>query len=123
MRVATVAERVRSTGRYGYLMSLGLSDRALLDAVGNHFDPDALIVCVMRPLFAWANGDRWRHEFPSPRRLMESFRRVREWVEREGEVTVTTHPFPEDLRQSLMHEAGRTIVSGASTAGDGRGDG
>ena len=120
LRVANVAERVRSTGRERYLRRLGLTDRELFDLVGNHFDPDALIVCLLGPLEAWARGERHRHEYPSPRQILTGFAGLRQWVRGQTEADMARHPFPGDLREYLVmasvREAERRL-----TAGSGRG--
>lgn len=41
-RVPTPNKGARSTGRFNYLTALRLSEAQLFNAVGNHFDPDAL---------------------------------------------------------------------------------
>ena len=41
-RAPNTHERARATGRAGYLLALGLGEVQLYDAVGNHFDADAL---------------------------------------------------------------------------------
>ena len=111
VRVATVAERVRSTGREGYLLALGLSPRQLFNVVGNHFDPDAVIMRMMGALREWADGARYRCEVPSPAALLESYEGIRRWVVQQqaqtgGWVgagqTPVAHPFPEDLREWLL---------------------
>ena len=102
MRVANVSERVKSTGRGNYLRSLGLGDRELYDVVGNHFDPDSLAVCLLGPLEAWSRGERRRHTFLHPGRVLASFARVRRWVLAQVGDPPVRHPFPEDLRPYLL---------------------
>ena len=55
-RVPNAVERARVTGRGAYLLALGLNEAQLYDLVGNHFDPDALILRIGPLLQAWANG-------------------------------------------------------------------
>ena len=85
VRVATVAERVRSTGREGYLLALGLSPRQLFDVVGNHFDPDAVILRMYGALREWADGARYRCSVPDPAALLREYGRVHAWVVRQQE--------------------------------------
>ena len=99
-------------------MELGLSERALFDAVGNHFDPDALIVCLLGPLEAWAGGARHRHEFPAPRQLLSGFRQLRRWVDEQTDEGRVQCPFPDDLRDQLETASAREEAS--LTAGGGR---
>ena len=129
VRVATVAERVRSTGREGYLRALGLSPRQLFDVVGNHFDPDAVILRMFGALREWADGARYRCDVPDPAALLGGYGQVRTWVVRQqeqqwlaggeggaGRVPVA-HPFPEDLREWLLTEpaVGAGVVGGAGS--------
>ena len=55
-RVPNAGERARATGRGAYLSSLKLTEAQLYDLVGNHFDPDALILRIGPLLRAWARG-------------------------------------------------------------------
>ena len=66
-RVPNPAERARATGRGGYYAALGLSQRGLFDLVGDHLDPDALLVRIGDPIVAWLHGGgyaRWRLREP-----------------------------------------------------------
>ena len=63
-RVRNPEERARATGRAQYFAARGLSDVQLYNAVGNHFDPDALRI-RMKSL-GWHHQGRYAPETPVP---------------------------------------------------------
>ena len=138
VRVATVEERVRSTGREGYLLALGLPARRLFDVVGNHFDPDAVIMRMMGALREWAEGARYRCEVPSPAALLRNYEGISRWVVQQQALpggwvgprhVPVAHPFPEDLRPWLLAASGAGVgvqmadVGGSVTGCSGGGAG
>ena len=101
-RVPRATERARATGRGDYLVALGLPERGLYDLVGDHFDPDALLVRIRGPIRAWARGEAAVAPDPlEPRDLMRIYARVRNEVIRSG-CRAEAGPFPDDLRGPLM---------------------
>ena len=126
--MATVAERVRSTGREGYLLALGLSPRQLFNVVGNHFDPDAVILRMYGALREWADGVRYGAEVLSPAALLSEFSQARSWVVRQQEQlwlvggaggagrVPAAHPFPADLREWLLADRVVDVGGGGGVA-------
>ena len=101
-RTPNPRERARATGRGPYLTSLGLSDKQLYDAVGNHFDADALIVRLAGPISDWCQGhSSGTHTFLPPSQLYRAYMRLRREVI-QANCAACTHPFPEDLRALLL---------------------
>ena len=101
-RAPRATERARATGRGDYLVALGLPERGLYDLVGDHFDPDALLVRILGPIRAWARGEAAAAPDPlEPRELMRIYARVRNEVVRSG-CQAAAGPFPDDLRGPLM---------------------
>ena len=100
-RVPSPSERARSTGRGEYLEALQLSPNQLYNAVGNHFDADALRVRLLRPLQQlFATGDIHRHKFMAPADLAIVYQIIAARVNREH---IPTEPaaFPADLAAAL----------------------
>ncbi len=101
VRTPSPRERARATGRGQYLEELRLSDRDLYNAVGNHFDPDALRMRLREPLRVLAAGAQSTlHEFPAPADLATIYRGLARNVREEG-IPVQPAPFPQDLRVAL----------------------
>ena len=102
-RPPNCVERARATGRGAYLGALGLTARQLYDLVGDHFDPDALVIRVLSPLRNWLAGGALPEAPPplSPGELLRVYARVRARVLREGCPT-ESGPFPDDLRAPLI---------------------
>ena len=118
-RAPNARERARATGRAGYLLALGLNEVQLYDAVGNHFDADALrtrLASAARGLGARALA---APVFPHPSRLLQIYGRLRHRVLAQG-CPAEGSPFPSDLRGPLLL-SGRGLTSMA--AEDGRGTG
>ena len=117
VRTPTVWERARATGRGQYLAELGLSDRGLYNAVGNHFDPDALRARVRGLLRILAGSAApARHEYPSPADLAVMYRGLARDVRGRG-IPVQAAPFPEDLGVALtaLHaETGEVAEEGGA---------
>ena len=66
-RVPTPDERARATGRAQYFAALGLNEVQLYNAVGNHFDPDALRARIRGPLSRIGREEPTpRHQYPTP---------------------------------------------------------
>ena len=104
-RIPSNHERTRATGRANYLMALGLNEVQLFDAVGNHFDPDALLARIQGPLH-WIAGTRnVPHRYPTPADLAVMYRALADQVARSG-APVAPSPFPPDLSRSLTATAG-----------------
>ena len=100
-RIPTTAERVRATGRARYLNALELSDVQLHNAVGNHFDPDALRARMRGPLSREArSGSDRRHQYPTPADLAVMYQLVANEVAGTG-IPVAPTPFPPDLTRTL----------------------
>ena len=102
-RTPNHVERARATGRGAYLGALGLTPRQLYDMVGDHFDPDALLVRVLGPLRSWLAGGAIPDAPPplEPGALLRIYARVRFRVLREG-CPAEPGPFPDDLRAQLI---------------------
>ena len=96
-RVPTARERACSTGRGPYLDELRLTEVQLYDAVGNHFDPDALRARLRQPLATVLNGSAARaHAFPTPSDLRDEYRQLARAVRGTG-VPVQEAPWPQDI--------------------------
>ena len=101
-RVPRATERARATGRGEYLMALGMPERGLYDLVGDHFDPDALLVRLRGPIRAWARGEAAAVPgLLEPSELARVYGRVRREVIRSG-CRAEAWPFPDDLRGPLL---------------------
>ena len=104
-RIPTNHERTRATGRPNYLMALGLNEVQLFNAVGNHFDPDALLARIQGPLH-WIAGMRDEpHPYPAPADLAVMYRSLADQVSRRG-IPVAPSPFPADLSRRLSAATG-----------------
>ena len=102
-RAPTALERARSTGRAGYLEGLQLNTRQLYDAVGNHFDADALNIRWWACVRTWLENPVDPGMRPqTPTQLELIFHRVRREVHAMGVPTSVAHPFPKDIRPLLM---------------------
>ena len=100
-RVPTPTERARATGRAHYLNELGLNDVQLYNAVGNHFDPDALRARIRGPLNRVArNSTGLRHQYPTLADLSVMYQLVAREVSSSG-IPVAPSPFPPDLVRIL----------------------
>ena len=104
-RIPSNHERTRATGRATYVIALGLNEVQLFNAVGNHFDPDALLARIQGPLH-WIAGTRNApHPYPAPADLAVMYRALADQVSRSG-VPVAPSPFPADLSRRLTARAG-----------------
>ena len=102
-RVPNAGERARATGRGGYLSSLKLTEAQLYDLVGNHFDPDALILRIGPLLRAWARGACPPSiTTPSPPYLLHIYRQVRAQVIGLGVPAPHDSPFPSNIHSLLL---------------------
>ena len=100
-RVPNPAERARATGRAQYLNELGLNDVQLYNAVGNHFDPDALRARIRGPLSrATRDGTALRHRYPTPADVSVMYQLVARVVVSNG-IPSAPFPFPPDLVRIL----------------------
>ena len=100
-RVPNPTERARATGRAQYLSELGLNDVQLYNAVGNHFDPDALRARIRSPLSrATRDGTTPRHLYPTPADLSVMYQIVARVVVSNG-IPAALSPFPPDLIRIL----------------------
>ena len=123
-RVPTSAERARATGQGEYLRSLGLTEVGLYDAVGNHFDCDAVVARMVGPLSeALQRGSGQRHRYPPPAELAAVYRELAQEVRGER-VPVQTSPFPADVRDALtaMCPAREDERERTGTPGEGGGE-
>ena len=100
-RVPSADERARATGRAQYFGALGLNDVQMYNAVGNHFDPDALRARIRGPLAGIARrGASRRHEYPTPADLSVMYHAVAREVASSG-IPTAPSPFPPDLVRIL----------------------
>ena len=85
-RTPNAEERARATGRAAYVAALGLTARQLYDLVGDHSDPDALLVRIAGPLRAWLlHGDRPAPPAPlAPDAVLRAYAQLRRQVIRGG---------------------------------------
>ena len=111
-------ERARATGRGAYLMELGHSPRQLYDLVGDHFDPDALLLRVVVPMRDWLHGSSLPAPppAPTPREVLRLYGQLRQRVIEAG-YPAEAGPFPRDLRAPLIMADGNRVA-----AQGGRGD-
>ncbi len=111
-RVPNPAERARATGRGGYYAALGLSQCGLFDLVGDHLDPDALLVRIGDPIVAWLNGGGVPDPPPvvTPTALRAIYARVAVQVE-QGGCPVERDPFPADLRDALLNASNPPLAA------------
>ena len=107
-------ERARATGRGTYLVALGHSPRRLYDLVGDHFDPDALLLRVVVPMREWLAGGNLPAPAPAiaPRAALRVYAQVRRAVVAAG-YPAEPGPFPRDLRAPLI------LAESAPTAAQG----
>jgi len=104
-RIPTPHERARSTGRLEYLLGLHLSPVQLYDAVGNHFDPDALSRRLIPLLRQHLEGRGERpHRYLPPTDLAAIYQELATEVGRQYEVQGS--PFPGDLAAALCATLG-----------------
>lgn len=100
-RVPSPDERARATGRAQYFRELGLNGVQLYNAVGNHFDPDALRATIRGPSARTTRGDPPpRHQYPTPADLSVMYQVVALEVSSSG-IPVAPSPFPPDLVRIL----------------------
>ena len=84
-----------------YLQALGLTDRDLYDLVGNHFDPDAVLVRVSRAVGDWLLRGAYAGPEPvPPAELTKIFQQVQAEVRR-ARVPAADSPYPGDLRGQI----------------------
>ena len=100
-RVPSPDERARATGRAQYFAALGLNEVQLYNAVGNHFDPDALRARIRGPLASITReGPTSRHQYPTPADLSVMYQEVAREVAGGG-IPTAPAPFPPDLVRVL----------------------
>ena len=118
-RIPTPRERARSTGRMDYFDELRLSDVQLFDAVGNHFDADALRCCVTGPLADQLSRlPRGTHRVRPPADLAVVYRRLAVGVRAQG-MQVAPGPFPLDLAWlAALHDWPGTVGGEPGHRGD-----
>ena len=106
VRTPNPVERARTTGRGQYLLQLGLSARLLYDVTGDHFDPDALLLRIARPMRDWSRGVALAAPPPArdPAALLRIYAQVRRQVRQMGHAAEETC-FPRDLRGPLLAAA------------------
>ena len=110
-RVPSPDERARATGRAQYFGALGLNEVQLYNAVGNHFDPDALRARIRGPLAGITRGGApLRHQYPTPADLSVMYQDVAREVASSG-IPTAPSPFPPDLVRILT----ATRSSGSTT--------
>ena len=110
-RVLSPDERARATGRAQYFRALGLNDVQPYNAVGNHFDPDALRARIRGPLARTTRGGTPpRHQYPTPADLSAMYQAVAREVASSG-IPTAPSPFPPDLVRILT----ATRSSGSTT--------
>ena len=83
-RIPTTLERTRATGRANYLCALGLNEVQLFNAVGNHFDPDALRARIIGPLRRMTTAQHSQHLYPAPADLAVMYRALADQVAQDG---------------------------------------
>ena len=116
-RAPTPEERARVTGRGDYLLALGLSPRGLFDLVGDHFDPDALLL-RLRCVYGWLRGGQLPPPpaaAPGPHAILRAYATLRRAVLANG-VPAEETPYPRDMRATLLAETDDLAAPG------GRGD-
>ena len=101
IRYPSLGERVRSTGRPDYLLSLGLSDWDLFQATGNYFDPDAVRRRLTRPLRAAIAHGYGLPPAKDPPGLFEDYCTLVRHVSR-TQYCLQDSPFPDDLHEWLV---------------------
>ena len=100
-RVPTPNERARATGRAHYFAALGLNEVQLYNAVGNHFDPDALRARIRGPLSRIGREEPTpRHQYPTPADISVIYQEVAREVARHR-IPTAPAPFPPDLVRVL----------------------
>ena len=100
-RVPSPVERARATGRAQYLAALGLNEVQLYNAVGNHFDPDALRTRIRGHLASIAReGPTPRHQYPTPADIAVMYQEVAQEVAG-SDIPTAPAPFPPDLVRVL----------------------
>ena len=83
------------------MLQLGLTERQLFDLVGNHYDPDALLVRTRHLMGAWLLG----HAVPTarpvpPHRILQIYQDLRQAVAARG-IPVEARPCPNDVYLQL----------------------
>ncbi len=117
---------MESTGRGDYLRSLGLRHLELYDAVGNHFDPDALRNRLEGPLARIVRAPQAsKHWYLAPADLAVIYRCLAEEVRSCG-IPVQASPFPGDVATALsaLDEDAQKVQGrsdGVATQAGGRG--
>ena len=113
-RVPNAGERARATGRGPYLQALDLTDRELYDLVGNHFDPDAVLVRISRAVGDWLLHGTYAGPAPvPPAELTRIFHQVQTEVRR-ARIPVEDSAYPSDLRGPIA-TWGNASGTGSST--------
>ena len=119
-RVPHAIERARATGQGAYLQQLQLGPRQLYNAVGNHFDPEALAIRMALAIEdVLVRGDTQAHAFPDPQALIVIYQRLADHVRTldNGNIPVTPGPFPRDIAALLANWDGTATACGDSAAG------
>ena len=117
-RVPNPTERARATGRAQYLNELGLNDVQLYNAVGNHFDLDALRARIRGPLNRMTRSSTaFRHQYPTPADLSVMYQLVAREVLSSG-IPVAPSPFPPDLVRILTATRRPGDANTAATTSD-----
>ena len=106
-RIPNCYERARAAGSAHYLVTLGLTELGLFNAVGNHFDHEALRSRLVGPLDNLARRPVHRRTFHPPSALAAIYARLAGTVRSMG-LPAEDSPFPADLRGMLTaaHGAG-----------------
>ena len=114
-RVPHAIERARATGQGAYLQQLQLEPRQLYDAVGNHFDPDALAIRMALVIEdVLVRGDTQPHTFLDPSALATIYQRLADHVRtlENGSIPITPGPFPRDIAALLSTWDGAVTTCG-----------
>ena len=111
-------ERARATGRGPYLRALGLTDRQLYDLIGNHFDPDAVLMRITPAIGDWLLRGAYEGPRPvSPAELTRIYRQAQAEVRRMN-IPAEDSPFPWDLREVIATWGAAGGASADGTAAD-----
>ena len=118
-RIPHAVERARATGQGAYLQQLQLGPRQLYDAVGNHFDPDALAIRMALAVEdVLVRGDTPAHVFLDPHALLTIYQRLAATVRtlENGTIPVADGPFPRDIAALLSTWDASTVRDRADTS-------
>ena len=101
IRTPPLGERVRSTGRPGYIRALGLDHWTTFQVTGNYFDPDALKRRFLRPLLAALHTGAAAPPVMPPPELYAQFERLGRRAAGAMLPGMAHSPFPDDLEDWL----------------------